>query len=138
MNRQPDGFGRVTTAVRVSWGAMLLCAPEVILAGLGHRPQRSAVVILRVLGVRHLAQAAITMAMPTSAVIRAGAAADALHGASAAICAVAAPRWRRAAAADTAVALALSVADRSTARQHSDRRAARKPRGAQSGPRATD
>ena len=100
-------------AARLGWGATLLTAPEPVLHALarssGAAP-RSALVVLRILGARHLAQAAVEEWGPHPAVLRLGVAVDAVHALTTAVFAAADPRWRRAALTDTAVAATFSLA----------------------------
>lgn len=85
-------------------GALLGCTTQTLQLLHAPRDDRWAVTVARVLGVRHLLQAAITLAAPTRKVVLAGAIADFLHGASDVAAAVAEPRWRPAATADAVVA----------------------------------
>ena len=103
MSRSVDRLCRTAAVVRAGWGVFLLGAPAAVLAGFGHSgtgPEE----VVRVLGARHVAQAVLTATLPRSRVVPAGTAADALHAVTAAALAVASPRWRRAAAADAALA----------------------------------
>jgi hypothetical protein len=95
-------------AVRTAWGALLLLAPDPVLRRVaGQRtPDPRARAVLRVLGARHLAQAAALPVLPAGL----GAAVDALHAATAAALALLAPRWRRGALLDTAVATGFAAA----------------------------
>jgi hypothetical protein len=99
---------RVAALVRGGWGVALLTAPEPILAAFGHRGPRPAVMVARLLGARQVIQATVTAAAPTRLVVIGGALADALHALTGVGLAVAAPGWRRIAAADAAVASVLS------------------------------
>ncbi|MDQ6709654.1 MAG: hypothetical protein M3Z11_03755, partial [Candidatus Dormibacteraeota bacterium] len=68
------------TAVRTLWGTVLLVVPEAILQDLPHeRVDRPARVVARVLGLRHLTEAAVTGRRNSSTLIRAGAIVDAIH-----------------------------------------------------------
>ena len=100
------------TAARAGWGAALLLAPGAVLALAPPEQRRSpaARAGLRVLGVRHLGQAAAVARWPRPRVRRLGAVVDVLHAASGVGLAVLAPRWRRNAAVDAAVTTVLAVA----------------------------
>ncbi|MFU8850745.1 hypothetical protein ACNAW0_07140 [Micromonospora sp. SL1-18] len=114
--------------VRLAWGTTLIVAPRRVLRRWGH-PSRLAVGTLRVLGVRHLAQAAVTLRRPVPLVLVAGAAADLLHAGTALALAAVDRRQRRIALLDTAIAGGWTVLDLRAAR-----RARRSPRaGAGSG-----
>ena len=89
---------RAVTAVRVGWGAALIAAPRPLLRGLARADgpaDRVAVAVLRVLGVRHVAQAVGEMLGPQPIVRYLGAAVDGLHALTAVGLAVLDPRWRR-------------------------------------------
>jgi hypothetical protein len=78
------------SALRGLYGAGLLLAPRWILAALARVPlDRRTVAVVRVLGARQLAQAAVVGRRPTPARRLAGAAVDAAHAASM----VAVARW---------------------------------------------
>ncbi len=101
---------------RLAWGAALTVAPRRVLRSWGH-PSGLAVATLRVLGVRHLAQAAVTLRRPAPAVLTVGAAADTLHAATALVLAAADRRQRRIALLDTAIAGGWILLDLSAARR---------------------
>ncbi|SCG62406.1 hypothetical protein [Micromonospora inositola] len=101
---------------RVLWGGTLTLAPRRVLGALG-RPSGLAVATLRVLGVRHLVQAAVTLRRPTPVVLTGGAAADALHAVSAVALAAVDRRQRRIALLDTAIAAGWMVLDLRAARR---------------------
>jgi hypothetical protein len=97
-------------AARACYGAVLLCAPGLALGlctGQASSPRARAVV--RILGVRHLAQAVLTLWRPRPVVLLAGAGIDACHAASMLALAVADPRMRRAGIADAAAATAFTA-----------------------------
>ncbi|WP_319463666.1 hypothetical protein [Micromonospora sp. RTP1Z1] len=106
---------RTSALARLAWGATLTLVPRRVLGKWG-RPSGLAVATLRVLGVRHLAQAAVTLRRPTPAVLTAGAAADVLHAASALALAAVDRRQRRIALLDTAIAGGWTVLDLRAAR----------------------
>ncbi|MCW3845083.1 hypothetical protein ONA70_33955 [Micromonospora yasonensis] len=107
---------------RLAWGAALTVAPHRVLLRWGH-PSGLAVAVLRVLGVRHLAQAAMTLRRPTPVVLTAGAAADALHATTALALAAVDRRQRRIALLDTAIAGGWALLDLSAARRPRNGRA---------------
>ena len=99
-------------AARAGWGLALLVAPRPLLRTVARveRPvPRAAVVALRVLGVRHLAQTLAEALGPWPTVGYLGVGTDGLHALSDVGLAVLAPRWRRAAPVDTAVAAAFTA-----------------------------
>ncbi len=98
-------------ALRVLWGTVLLIAPEVVLRDLPHqRLGRGARVFARVLGARHLIQAAITGREGTRRWVLAGAAVDATHAATMAVLAALRPDRRKLALTNVATATALAAA----------------------------
>jgi hypothetical protein len=105
-------------AARACYGAALLCAPGLAL-GLftGQAPSQRARVVARILGARHLAQAALTLWRPHRAVLAAGAGIDGCHAASMLALAAASPGTRRAGLTDavTEVAFAATGAVMATA-----------------------
>jgi hypothetical protein len=95
------------TGLRIGWGAALIAAPRPLLRGLAcvnDPADRVAVAVLRVLGARHVAQAAFEVLAPQPVVRYLGAAVDGLHALTAVGLAVLDPRWRRGALTDTAIA----------------------------------
>ncbi len=108
---------RLLSAVRAGWGGVLLFAPVVArrIGGPGFAPPHS-IAIARVLGARHLAQAAVTALAPTPAVAALGAVTDALHASGNLVAAGVSPRWRRAATIDAAIAAAFAAASGTAAR----------------------
>jgi hypothetical protein len=74
---------RWASLARAGYGAALLCTPGYMIAAITGCPaSRRARITARVLGARHLAQAAICGAMPVRGLIEAGTAVDGLHAAS--------------------------------------------------------
>lgn len=109
---------RVLSLVRAGYATALLTRPDAVVAAYGGPvPDRGARVVARVLGVRHLLQAAAVAAWPTGAALRAGAVVDLLHAASGLALAGAAPAHRRAALVDTGVATLFAVAGTGAARR---------------------
>jgi hypothetical protein len=103
----------VMAAARAGWGAALLIAPSAILAAVTARePVTAQCRAARVLGIRHLGQAALSLARPTAATMRLGTGIDALHAATCFGAALLLPGWRPAALADSAEAVTFAVAGR--------------------------
>jgi NO-binding membrane sensor protein with MHYT domain len=97
--------------VRVLWGSALLANPQAIVDKLtGEQADPRAWTFARILGTRHLAQAAIACRYHGRRSIVAGAAIDAMHATSMAILAVKSPDYRRPALVSTATATALCAA----------------------------
>ena len=110
-----DGLGtpivRVLSPARAAIGAArlvfpVLSLPAINAARLGAGGRR----VVRVLGVRQVAQAGLTGRTPTRAVLWLGAEVDAAHAASMVGLAVCSRRYRRAALGDAAVAGTLAAA----------------------------
>jgi len=102
---------RQLSTARGAWGALLLLAPAVPLRALtGGSEPGGGPTLLRILGARHVLQAAVTLAMPTAWTLRLGAVADALHSVSALAFAAVDDRERRAPLLDAAVAAAWAAA----------------------------
>jgi hypothetical protein len=74
---------RAVQLLRTGYGAALLFAPgPTIQLATGRRPDRRTGQVARLLGARHLAQAAATAALPYPGVFALGATVDAVHAAS--------------------------------------------------------
>jgi hypothetical protein len=113
---------------RASYGAALLCAPGPIIGAVtGQPPSPRARQVARVLGVRHLAQAAITAFNAGPEVVALGVVVDLLHAASMFAFAAVVPDLRQAELADALAATALAVAEPSLSRVR--RQPARPPGG---------
>ncbi|MGH8890574.1 MAG: hypothetical protein ACRDV3_12580 [Acidothermaceae bacterium] len=96
---------RLHAILRAGYGSLLLFCPAQMVEVLRAPPDDStSILIARVLGARHLAQATVTTIAPLRKVVVAGAFVDALHGITDIAMATADPRWRRAASTDAAVA----------------------------------
>lgn len=108
---------RVTAAARAAWAGALLVAPERILtAAAGRAPvPAGAVAAARVLGARHLLQAAAGALAATSSAAGLGALVDTVHTASCAALAAVSPRWCRVALADAVIEAGFAVAGWTTA-----------------------
>ncbi len=97
-------------AVRAAYGCLQLARPDALAAHLASQPlDRPGRIVARVLGGRHLLQAAITGAAPTPTVARLGGVVDALHSASMVALAVVSATRRRTALTDAAVAGAFAA-----------------------------
>jgi hypothetical protein len=103
-------------AVRAAYGVLLLSAPGPVLSWCGAAVSPRTRAVVRVLGVRHLAQAAVTAGAPRPRVLAAGAGVDLCHAASMLALAAADPALRRAALTDASAATALAIAGAATAR----------------------
>jgi len=105
--------------VRVAWGTILVAVPRLpARIAIGRDVSSGRVLnIARLLGGRHLLQAAVTAIRPDPAVLLLGAATDALHGASGAALAVVDARWRRPAFLDAALAAAFTALGLASARR---------------------
>jgi hypothetical protein len=97
---------------RACYGTALLCAPGPIIGVVtGQPPSPRSRQVARVLGVRHLAQAAVTAVNAGPEVVALGVVVDLLHAASMFAFAAAVPSLRRAELADALAATTLAVAE---------------------------
>ena len=97
---------------RAGYGAALLCAPGPMIGVVtGKPPSRRARQVARVLGVRHLIQAAVTALNPGPEVVALGVVVDLLHAASMFAFAAVVPDLRDAELADALAATALAIAE---------------------------
>lgn len=102
---------RFLTDARAVWGAALLLAPRAVLAVVARgRAQAPVPAVARVLGARHLVQAAVVRTDRPAGWVLAGAAVDAAHAASMVALAALRPDVRRPAAASALVAGSLALA----------------------------
>ncbi|WP_460866229.1 hypothetical protein [Rhodococcus aerolatus] len=101
-----DGAGdhRRLELVRGTWGAACLLAPRAVLRSWGAHRDTTSVVVTRVLGVRHLTQAALSGSAPTPRTLAMGTWVDAVHSLTALALAVRDPHRARAGVGDAAVA----------------------------------
>ncbi|MEH3078241.1 MAG: hypothetical protein PGN11_16530 [Quadrisphaera sp.] len=77
---RPRPAGEVLQGARATWGVLLLAAPERVLRAVGeHHPDARTRAVLRVLGARHLVQAAFSGRAPGRATLADGAWVDAVH-----------------------------------------------------------
>jgi hypothetical protein len=103
------------TAARAGWGAVLVTVPGPVFTTVtGHPATARDRWVLRVLGARHLAQAAVTAARPTPVVLGLGTAMDLLHAATCAGAVAFLPRWRRPGLVDGGVATGFAFGCRHT------------------------
>jgi len=97
--------------VRAAYGAALVLVPgPAIRLATGRLPSRRACRVARVLGTRHLIQAALTAAAPGSAALEIGGQVDAVHSASMLLLAAVSRAGRRAALSDALTEAALAAA----------------------------
>ncbi|WP_368680543.1 hypothetical protein R1X32_10070 (plasmid) [Rhodococcus opacus] len=112
---------RTLVVVRLGYGMLQLSAPNLVPTRvLGQPLRRREQIVVRLLGARHLLQAAVTTAAPSPLVLRYGAGVDAVHAASMAIAALD-RRRRRAAVAEMLCASGFAAAGLKAARTHADR-----------------
>jgi hypothetical protein len=90
--------------------ALLLAPGPAIRVATGRLPSQRACRVARLLGARHLAQAALTAVAPLPGVFAAGAGVDALHAASMLMLAVAGRAARRTALKDVVAEAAFAAA----------------------------
>ncbi|MDM4143086.1 hypothetical protein [Mycobacterium sp. FLAC0960] len=96
---------RAIELIRAGWGAVLVAAPAEVLDHIhGVRVDRKALVVTRILGARHLAQALLSGVNPGPEVLAAGVWVDAVHSATALGLAVVDRRRARGGVTDAAVA----------------------------------
>ena len=78
-----DATPRAFSLTRAAYGAVLLCAPGAVISRCTGQPASTrARAMVRVLGTRHLVQAAMTARAPNALVLRVGAQVDLAHAAS--------------------------------------------------------
>lgn len=95
--------------VRGGWGLVLLTATAPVCRAAGVEPTREAQLVVRALGARHVAQAAVTSKVPTHTTLWLGAAADSAHALTALLYGVSAPGRLRAGLASAGVATAFAL-----------------------------
>ena len=98
----------VLSASRACYGLALLAFPAQVITCSGAVPSANSCQVVRLLGIRHLTQAAASVRAGRR-VLAAGAVVDSLHAGSMLLLAEAVPRLRRAELADGAVAGLLAV-----------------------------
>ncbi|MBE1552144.1 hypothetical protein GGC64_006231 [Mycobacterium sp. OAS707] len=110
---------RALTVLRAVVGATYLLVPQWIPGLLwGLRLDSRARLVVRILGARHLLQAAVLAASARPLILRLGSVVDALHATSMLGLAAVDDRRRRAALGDAAVASSLAAAGWAQAQQH--------------------
>jgi hypothetical protein len=103
--------GRALQIVRATYGVALVLVPgPAIRLATGRLPSRQACRVMRVLGTRHLIQAALTAAAPEPAVLALGGQVDTVHTASMLLLATVSPVGRRAALTDALTEAAFATA----------------------------
>jgi hypothetical protein len=106
-----SGLRLLVPLARAGYGTALLCAPGPMIGVVtGQPPSPRARRTARVLGVRHLAQAAVTVWAPGPETVAVGVVVDLLHAASMFALAAAGQGPRRAELADALAASSLAVA----------------------------
>ena len=112
-------------AARVSWGCFLLIVPPGLTGALGLSSDRRAMTTIRVLGIRHLVQAAVVGGRGQH--VRGGALVDVLHGFSMLLLACFDTRRRKAVLLDAGVAFAFATGGLTTRTQDIDAYAETRP-----------
>jgi hypothetical protein len=101
---------RAQELLRAGWGLALLAAPDVVVSRVGAAsPDPRTRAVARVLGARHLLQAALTIAAPSRRVLRWGGFADLAHASTDLALAAQDARYRRAALIDACIATSFGV-----------------------------
>ena len=96
---------RVIELARAGWGSAMLFAPRIVLARVHHvEVDTKSVLVARVLGARHLTQAALSGVNPSPEVLAMGVWVDVAHASTAVALAVVDRTRARAGLTDTAVA----------------------------------
>ena len=111
---------RPLTRLRVAYGAVLVLTPRLLTRALPHQQiDARAIAFARVLGLRHLFEAAIVGRRPGPRWTLVGAAVDATHSATMVGFAVARPSWRPLAIASAFTASVIAAVEiREARRQH--------------------
>ncbi len=107
--RSGDVQWRRIELVRGAWGLAMLVAPSPVLSAVGTGGDRTMVVVGRVLGARHLAQAVLSGARPSPEVLAMGVWVDAVHALCALGLAAASPSRTGAGLGDAAGAVGWAV-----------------------------
>lgn len=119
---QVDVRARWFSATRMLWGALLLVDPHrAFWIASGSHASGAATVVVRALGLRHVAQASVCMAVPTADALVAGAGVDALHGLTMVAVAIVSPGYRRPALISAVTATAAMATGHRLARTSRDR-----------------
>lgn len=101
---------QVLSAVRAAAGTAMLLAPGAVCRAYGQHPAPTAQAVVRVLGTRHVVQAAVTLARPDRLTVGGGALVDLAHAASAVLWAGLARDHRRPGLTSATAATLLAVA----------------------------
>lgn len=121
------GVAGAQTLLRTGYGLAQVLVPGrlgAVVLRLHRPPGPPLTHVARVLGARHLAQALPCAVWPRRGVLQAGVAVDGLHAASMVALAVASPRWRRAALAETCLAVIFTALGVKAAAEAADLEAA--------------
>jgi hypothetical protein len=114
-----SGLARGLQKARAAYGAALVLTPgPVIWLATGQLPSRRARRVAQVLGIRHLIQAALTVAAPEPAVLSIGGRVDAVHATSMLLLAAVSRAGRRAALTDALTEAAFAAAGFSASEDH--------------------
>jgi hypothetical protein len=123
------GARRGLEVARAAWGAALLIGPRLVLEHIhGVRADSRSIAVARVLGARHVAQAALSGIRPAPAVLALGVWADTAHAGTALILTIADHARARAAMTDAAVAAGWALAGFRELTRNSAPRPADEPR----------
>jgi hypothetical protein len=107
--KQWQRAGPVPLAIRISWGVALLVRPALVLRLFGGADEgRGPLLVMRILGARHLVQASLEYRVGGRA-RKVGVYVDLLHGATSVAFGVCRPAWRRPALVDAGVASGFAV-----------------------------
>lgn len=102
--------GRVDAAARAAVGACLVVVPQRVIGAVDSGGASGLTVgLTRVLGARHLAEAAILWVHPTTRLVRGIAVVDLIHASSMVAAAAGAPRYRRLTSTSAVVASLLAA-----------------------------
>ncbi len=105
-----DVTPRAFSLTRAAYGAVLVCAPGTVIGLCTGQPASTRTrAVVRVLGSRHLIQAAVTARAPSALVLRAGAQVDLAHAASMLVLGAVGRPLRHAPLADGLVAAILAA-----------------------------
>lgn len=117
MNQQSRD--RVFAAVRAGWGAVLVLCPDAVVGSASGRSPTSATrVVARILGARHLAQAAAGLEWHSQTARDLGLATDMLHALTGLGFAMLPTGWRRGALLDASLAAAFAATSADSAERN--------------------
>ena len=110
-SRERRGTGRALEIARAAWGAALLIGPRTVLEHVHRvRADSRSIAVARLLGARHVAQAALSGTRPAPAILVLGVWVDTAHAGTALVLAAADHARARAAITDAAVAAGWAAA----------------------------